>query len=308
MSASAARVHQTLTNFAAGVGQDLSAPVADFLLPRVIVGAGSYQFKRYNADQSQLIYKTEVAIGGKPTRIEFSADDPASIVKHHALEAVVADQERTNAGDNGKLLEQSKITTLVTNWHVSREDRVLRFVESNTTAESGLGDYTDDTVDPVAEWDAVIRDQSIKTGMIPNRATMDINMWYAIKNHPKVVSRFTSGSSPSSVVTLQGFANLLLNPNIEIRLAGISKSTTKKGATKNAVTVLGAKAYIFYASPNPTQFDASWFKTFSTGAGNVNSVRYYRDEPFNDCYLINMDDDPQLIHSGMGVRIDLQPE
>lgn len=305
MSKSAARVHTTLTNYAAGVGQDLSAPVADFLLPRVIVGSGSYQFKKYDSDQSQRIYATEVAIGGKPTRIEFDATDPQSVVKHHALEAVVADQERTEAGSNGTLLEQSKVSTLVTNWHVSREDRVLRFVEANTTAAAGLGVYSDAEVDPIEEWDTVIRDQAIKTGMIPNRATMDINMWHAIKNHPLVKARFQSGSQPASVVTLAGFASLLLNPNIEIRLAGITKSTTKKGAAKNAVTVMGARAYIFYGSPNPTQYDASWFKSFSTGGGNVNSVRYYREEPFNDCYLITMDDDPQLIHSGMGVRIDL---
>lgn len=305
MSSSTARVNTTLTNYAFGLNQDIGKRLAPFLFPLVRVGSGSYQFKRYNTANAFQNYNTARPIGGKAQRIEFSADDPTSVVKAQALEATIDDQERKNAGDNGASLERAKVSSLITNFHLAREKRALAFVEANTTAESGLGVYSSSSVDPVSEIDAVIDALSTKTGMMPNRMVIGLSAWRVIKNHVLVKGRFTTGSNANSNVSLEGFASLLLNPNIDIRVGMLSQSSTKFGATKNAVNIVGAKVYVFLGSDTPTQEDPSWFKSFSTGDNNVSSVQQYREDPFNDVFLVQADDDLQLISAECGARIDL---
>lgn len=304
MSASAARVNTALTTYAFGLTQDVKmGSVAQSLAPLVRVGSGSYQFKRYNTANDFQLYNTARAMGGKPMRIEFAADDPTSVVKPHALETTIDDQERKNSADNGVSLERAKVRSVYTNFMLAREKRILTYVEANTTAVSGAGVWSSSSVDPITELDAEIERINNTAGQMPNQLALGVSAWKIIKNHPKVLSRFPGANIQN--VTLAQLASLLLNPNIQINLGTISYSTTKLGGTKNAVSVIGAKVYVYLSSTTPTQEDPSWFKSFSTGDGNISGVRQYREEPFNDVFLVDMDDDIQLISAECGSRIDL---
>lgn len=304
-SAGTARVHTALTTFAAGMNQAVDTRLAPFLFPLVRVGSGSYQFKIYDSANSFQNYDTRRAMGGKATRIEFAASDPTGVVKAHALEAVIDDQERKNSGDNGAGLERAKVSSLVTNFHLAREKRALAFVEANTTAASGKGVWSDAAVDPIAQIDEQIENITTATGMMPNRMAIGLSAWRVIKNHALVKARFATGSNENSNVSLPGFASLLLNPKMDIRVGVLSQSTTKFGATKAAANIVGAKVYIFNGSDAPSQEDPSWFKSFSTGDNNVAAVKFYREDPFADVFLVDMDDDMQLIAAACGARIDV---
>ncbi len=96
---------ETLKNYAFGVAQDVKTSLADFIAPRVPVGMGSGQFKKFNEKNAFQVYDTARAVGGPATRMEFSADDEYFNCAANALEATIDDQEREKAGDAQTALE-----------------------------------------------------------------------------------------------------------------------------------------------------------------------------------------------------------
>jgi len=283
----------TLTNYAQGVAQDRRSAIADFLAPQVPVGAASGQYKRFNSKNAFVIYDTARAIGGKATRIEFDADDPTFNCKPQGLEIVIDDHERDLAGVGDPLrLEQAKIDTLIGCNVAGHEVKVCAAVKAAIPAVSGVGEWSKAENDPVAELDAQIMAIAIATGQMPNAMTIGIGAWNLVRNHPKVVARQPGAALIG--LTLVQFASMLLNPSIEIKVAILSKDLAKLGNAKNAANIFGNEVIVFLRSATPTQFDPSMAKTFTIGEGLVGGVRQYREEPFNDVYLLEWSEDIEV--------------
>jgi len=266
-----------LTNYAQGLQQDLQSAVANFIAPVVRVPSTIGQFKKFDDKNAFQVYDTARAIGGAAKRIEFLASDPTYNCQPQALEIAIDDAERAAAGEADPLkLEQAKTRTIVSTAVVSHEDKVLTLIKDSVTATGSRGNWSDTGVDPVAEIDEQIRLIAIATGILPNRLLWGIKAWETFRNHPKVVAR-QPGAALIGLTTTQS-GNMFLNPRIEQQIGVLSKDLAKAGKTRDVTNIVGDEVFIFYASPSPDLYDASFAKTFMGGDGGVDTVRQYREE------------------------------
>lgn len=303
-ASSTATINRTLSNYAAGLAQDLSKSLASFVAPEVPTGNASGQYKKYDDKNAFQVYNTRRAVGGKARRIEFSATDPYFNCAPNALEIGIDDHEREQAGDDGEAqLQEAKTRTLVTSATISHEKEVFDAVWAGLSAVAGLGVYSNPDVDPIDEIDSQIEAIAIDTGMMPNRIALGIGAWRVVKNHPKVRERI-SGITPS--LQLGAFAGLLLNPAIEARVGVLSRDQAKFGGAKNARNIVGAEILVFLGTDPPTVEDPSFAKTFRTRSGGVDRVEMYREESTNgDILRVQWTSDIKVVASACGRRISV---
>lgn len=293
---------ETLKNYAFGVAQDVKTTLADFIAPRVPVGMGSGQFKKFNEKNAFQVYDTSRAVGGPATRMEFNADDEYFNCVANALEATIDDQEREKAGDAQTALEEAKVRTLVINAALAREKKVFDLIKSGVSvASTWTSSGSDDPIDLI---DAEIEAIANATGLLPNRMVIGLGAWRKIKNHAEVLKR-QSGTSNKGV-SLDVFAGMLLNPMIDIRVGVMAYDTAKMGKAANKQNVVGSEIFIFHGNDNPTQYDPGFAKTFSIGANSVEDVRMYREEKVrSDILAVDWSEDVKVISTLCAKRIQV---
>lgn len=302
---STSTLNPTLTNYAQGVAQDRRSALADFLAPIVPVSASIGQYKRFNSKNAFATYNTARAIGGPATRIKFEADDPTFNCKPQALEIGIDDAERDAAGAGDPLgMEQAKLDTLISNSVISREDKVVTAVKAGILAVGGKGVWSSVANDPVAEIDEQILAIATATGQMPNAIAFGVGAWSVFRNHPKVVAR-QPGAELIGLTTEQG-ARMMINPGVEIRIGIMSKDAAKWGNAKNAANIVGLEVFLFLRSAAPNQYDPSFAKTFTIGAGLVAGVREYRDESArSDIYAMDWSEDIQVVSTECARRLTI---
>ena len=291
---------ETLKNYAFGIAQDVKTTLADFIAPRVPVGMGSGQFKKFDEKNAFQVYDTARAVGGPATRMEFNADDEYFNCAANALEATIDDQEREKAGDAQTALEEAKVRTLVINAALAREKKVFDLIKKSVSvASTSSGD--DDPIDLI---DAEIEAIANATGLLPNRMVIGLGAWRKIKNHAEVLKR-QSGTSNKGV-SLDVFAGMLLNPTIDIRVGVMAYDTAKMGKAAAKQNVVGSEIFIFHGNDNPTQYDPGFAKTFSIGANSVEDVRMYREEKVrSDILAVDWSEDVKVISTLCAKRIQV---
>lgn len=292
-----------LTTYGQGVAQDMGTSVADFIAPRVIVPAGAGQYKEYSSKNAFQQYITARALGGPATRIQFAADDKTFNCMPNALEIPIDDDERDKAGEVGdaqQRLEESKVKTLVSSAVLAREIKVVDLVAA-ISAVSGVGTWSSADADPIEEIDEVIADIALN-GIMPNRIVFGMGAWRVLRHHPKVIAR-QPGSANIGLTTEQ-LKGMLVTGDLDIRVAAMAKDTAKLGKDKSASFVVGSACYIFRGDDNPTQYDPSAVKTFSTTGSGVDAVRVYRDESArSDVAAVDWSEDIKLTASAMIKKI-----
>jgi hypothetical protein len=176
-------------------------------------------------------------------------------------------------------MEKVKTRTLVSSAKVAHEHKVFTTAAASVPAVGGgVGAWGGEgsTADPIAELDALIEELATQTGQMPNRLAIGLPAWRRIRHNPAVLKRFPGAASVG--VTLNQFASLLLNPQLDIRVGIMSADTTKPGKTRNVVNIVGSELYLFIAQAAPSVYDPSFMKTFRTRGGGVDIVRIYRAE------------------------------
>ena len=297
---STATVNQALTSFASGVAQDTKSALADFIAPRVPVGVTDGHYKKFDEKNTFRQYETLRAIGGAATRVHMDASDPTFSCAAHALEAAIDDIERQKAGEFQQALEEAKIREVIVGASLSHEIDVLAKAQEVAATSKTWGS----SADPIEDIDQAILDIVTATGMMPNRMVMGIGTWKLLKNHKNVVGRQRSTSDKA--VDLGGFASMLLNPNIEIKLGILSKDTAKEGKTASKTNIVGSDVLIFVASQNPTTFDPSFMKTFSIGDISTGNVTEYRDETCSsDIYKVAWSEQVKVVSSICAKRLSV---
>ena len=135
---------QPLTDYALQILPDFRAVIADadFLAPRVVVGAKKIEFAKYDTKQAFLEYNTQRAIGGPRRRIKFAGATATATLKPEALEIGLDDAEvETDA--SRPVQERAKVRTLVATYANSRFSRAW-------TKASTAGNYTATSVTKVS--------------------------------------------------------------------------------------------------------------------------------------------------------------
>ena len=294
---------ETLKQYAYGVAQDVKSALADFIAPRVPVGVGTGMFKKFDDKNAFQRYDTARAVGGPATRIEFASTDGNFNCEANALEVPIDDQEREKAGDAQSALEEAKTRTLVINASLAREKRVFDLVKANVAAAASKGAWSSDaTANPIDEIDEQIEAIATLTGLMPNRMVIGLGAWRVLKNHANVIARLNG--SPDKSVSLDAFAGMLLNPQIEIRVGIMSIDANKTGKAASKSNVVGSEIFLFHGSDNPTQYDPGFAKTFSVGANSVEAVRLYREERNrSDILAVDWSEDVQVVSAICAKRI-----
>ncbi len=297
-------LNPTLTNFAVGVSQDLSSALAEFIAPTVDAPDVIGQYKEFSEKNAFQLLDSRRPVGGPATRIQFDVNDPTYNCKPHALEVAVDDSERRPDAENPFAPDEAKITTLIQAATLSHEAEVLEKMRTQP-AVSGVGIWSDASVDPIAELDGQIEALITATGRVPNRMVIGATAWTILRNHPKVIARQPGAAIVG--ITLAQLAQMLRSPSIEIREGVLSGDANKFGKGKAASNLLGAELTIFYASPFPTLYDPSFMKTISVGGkGGVTSVWTYRDNSCrSDIHAVDWSSDIKLTSAVCGRRIVL---
>lgn len=292
-----------LTTLAQGLAPDRKSVLADFFAPDVMVPSSIGHYKKYDDKNLYQAVDTARAVGGAAKRIEFDASDPTYNCKPQALEITIDDSERHDGSDPLKL-EQSKTEVLINTAALSHEDKVLAAIKAGVSAVAGRGEWSNPDIDPLEQIDEQINAIAAATGILPNRIGMGLGALYRLRQNPKVKARL-SGVRVSGF-TLQDISACLLNPAIEIRVGVLVKDARKFPVAKSNSNILGDECFIFYASANPSTFDASFAKTFRGGSGGVETVRIYRAESNrSDVLAVDWTVDVQVIASGMAKRLSI---
>lgn len=295
---------ETLKQYAAGLSQDAQAnSLADFIAPRVVTGVANGQYKTFSDKNAFLAPDAARAVGGKARRISFASGDAYFNCAPYALEVAIDEYERQAAGDDQELLEQAKTRAVVTQAILAHEKAVFAAVNAAVSATASVGDWDNDSTDPIAEIDAQIEAIATATGMLPNRMVLGLSAFKALRHNAKVIARMP-GATLIGATTSQ-IAAMTLNPQMDIRVGVLSADAYKAGKTASKSNIVGGECYIFCASENPTQYDPSFAKTFSAAPGSVFDVRVYQDDPRTDIIAVDWTVDIKVVAAAACRRITM---
>lgn len=302
----AATINVVLTAYAQGHANDLMAAmeVANTICPRVPVTGSSGQYKKFDDANSFQVYATQRGLGGSARRIEFGATDGTFSCKPHALEVTVDDAEREAAGSSplaGALLDQGKIRSLISATSLSYAKRVVDYAVANTTAVADRGNWSNANIDPVDQIDEQLDGLATNCGSTSGiSVVMGLGSWRQFRSHPKVKARCTGVQVAG--ISLEQARGLFLLP-VNFVVGALAYDAAKLGqSTRDKRQVLADHTFLLMSVPSPTPLDPSAFKCFTTGTGNIESVRTYRDESArSDVHAVDWSEDIEIT-STLAVR------
>lgn len=266
----------TLNQFAKGLFQDTSSPLADVLAPVVVTGASQFSIIDYAQRSSFQVPNAKRAIGGDSTAVVTDGERVSITLQPYALHDMIDNEELNLAAtaEGQNLLRQARIGNLVSQAGNSRLSETLSVLRTGVSATAEVWGASDD---PIADIDSYMKTISDTIGMAPNRVVFSLGAWSIFKNASAVKSRITSGNSKTrdAVVMLADVGSMLLNPNTQCYV-GTAITDAKLNATAskaNALTDTNAEVWIYYAADNANTFDASAFKTFRVNSNPFGGVR-----------------------------------
>ena len=281
----AATLNYQLTAYAQGLWNDISDVIklAERLAPTTPVPGAAGQFKKFDDKDSFLPEKTARALGADPVLISFNANDDSYSCKPQALEVRVDLAEDQAAGSLGgdiatNLLDQGKIRALLNKVALSHVLDVTSAVLAGTSAQPGVGGWSDPGVDPIDQLNAQLLALANDCGSTQNvRLTMDLGVWNTLRSHPKVKARALFGAADSlASISIDQLNSALLYP-CDIMPANVVYDTARLNQAPSKSRALNGVCLIHYSVPNATIYDPSAFKSFTVGqAGFLGSVRTYQ--------------------------------
>lgn len=279
MSLASSTVVQTLTSYARGVFPGLVAsqdPVVARMAAVLPPGPATGKYKEFNDKLAFQAVQTARAIGGPAKRLEFLATDRDYNCTPQALEIGIDDHERDGAGDMGAAMEEGKTRTLLNSASMSHVNDIVVVAKAGLSAAGTPNWATAASSTPLEHIDEQIEAIANDIGMFPTDIVFGLGAWRAFRKSAQVKAAFPNAAAVG--VTPEQAAGILLNPSIRIGISTAVRDTAKMGAAKSTANILGSEVFIFYTSPAPDQFDASFMKVFTTGVNQIQSVRKYREE------------------------------
>lgn len=291
------------TNYAHGIAPELTSSLAELMAPQCVQPAASGQYIKFDEDELFRYIETRRAIGGDMAMIDFPSTSPTFNCEPHALGIATDQFEKERVGDNGlQMLRESKIRTLVSRNALSREQRVYQAYADGTSAESGLGVWTDDDKDPIDEINSVVTSLALATGIAKIHLVVALNALQQLGKHPKVLARLPGAQLVN--VTASVLEKLLLIP-VTVHVGMMPISLEKTGKTASKTFIGSAKIYALISQPNPSPFDPSAAKTFTTRLGQVEGVGFVDKPPFSEINYMAWSEDIKLTGTQCVKRIDV---
>jgi hypothetical protein len=292
-----------LTSFAHGIAPDFSSALAELMAPQCVAPAAAGQYVQFDDDEAFRYINTRRTLGGDMAMIDFPTTSPTFNCDPHALGIATDKFEIERVGEAGVgMLREAKIRTLVSRNALSREKRVFDAYANNTTAEAGLGVWTDKTVDPIDQLDQIVSDLATQTGIADIHMVISLPSLLQLRKHPLVKARFPL--VPVININAAAIMSALIMPvQIHIGIMPIILEKTGKAGTK--VNVIGAKVYALISMANPSPFDPSAAKTFTTTEGQVKGVGVVEKPPFAEINYVDWSEDIKITGQHCVKRIDV---
>lgn len=300
---STATINVPLTTYAQGIMQDRLAAyrLASLLCPIVQVTAAVGSFKKFDDRNDFLPEDMSRPIGGPRKRLAFDATDGSYACKPFGTEIPVDDFELDLAGNQnpvaGELLTQGKLRSMLARKATGYAQRVTQFVFSNLVPVAGRGQFSNADIDPIDQIDEQLDQLSTVCSSTENfNVIMSTAVWRAIRTNPKVKARL--GIQGGLTLKREQLVDGLLFP-VNLEVSAVSAIAAKRGqADAPKANVVGSYVIILYTVPNPTLYDASAFKCFSTSSVLVDSVKTYREEQSNsDVHAMDWSEDIEVTGS-----------
>jgi hypothetical protein len=268
-----------------------------------VAPAAAGQFVAFDDDEAFRYIETRRALGGDMAMIDFPTSSPTFNCDPHALGIATDKFEIERVGDAGiAQLREAKVRTLVSRNALSREKRVFDAFAAGTTAESGLGDWTGATVDPIDQLDQIISELATETGIADIHVVIGLPALLQLRKHPKVTARFPGALAIN--ITPTTIQSLLVLP-AKVHVAILPISTEKTGKTATKANIAGSKVYALITQANPSPFDPSAAKTFTTTRGQVKGVGTVEKPPFAEINYIDWSEDIKITGAACVKRIDV---
>jgi len=280
-STSTAVLNFPLTTFAQGFLQDRLAAFAfaRLLVPIVKVSGASGTYKKFDDRNSFLVVDTQRGLGGTRQRVQFAATDGTFNCRPHGLEVAVDDHEKALAGASNisdDLLSQGKVKAMLSIKATAYAARAVSTFLAGVSPVGSRGNWSTNTIDPIGELDEQLDVLATDVGSSENiKLILSTGAFRTLRGNTLAKSRL---SGVKTAMKLGDLTDMLLLP-VEPMIVAASQTVTKPGqATVTKTNILGAYAILLYSVPNPTIYDPSAFKCFSTSDALVESVKTYRDE------------------------------
>lgn len=294
---------QQLTSFAHGIAPDISKPLAELMAPQCVAPAGFGHYVKFDDDEAFRWADMKRARGGDIAMIELPAGAGKFSCDPYALGIPIDVDETRAVGEAGMTqLRESKTRTLVSREAVSREKRVFDAFAANTTAIGGAGTWTSAAADPIDELDGMIADLATVTGSSDINLVISLSALRQLRKHPKVRAHFPGASLIN--VSAQVLSSLLIMP-VNIKIASMPIAMEKSGKAASKQLIGAGKIYAFISSPNPSPYDPSAFKTFTTTLGQVRGVGSYQKPPFVEVLYMDYSEEILLTGTQCVSRLDV---
>lgn len=259
----------TLNQFAKGLFQATSSPLADFLAPVVATGAASFSVIDYAKRSGFQVPSAKRAIGGDSTAVMTDGERIQINLNPYALHDIIDNHELALAttGEGSRILREARVQNLVSQAGNSRLNETLTVLRAGVSASAEVWGGSDD---PVADIDGYMEAIANATGLIPNRVVFNLGAWSIFKNHAKVISRYPGSQKINPSINDVG--SLFLNPNARCMVSTAIKDTAMNATTTKS-KALGTEVWVYFAEDNSNMFDNSAFKTFRVQANPFGGVR-----------------------------------
>lgn len=295
----------TLNQFAKGLFQSTSSPLADFLAPVVPTGAADFSIIDYAKRSSFQVPNASRAIGGDSTAVVTDGERVSISLKPYALHDMIDKHEldRATTGEGSRLLREGRTQNLVSQAGNSRLSETLSVLRSGVSATAEVWGASNDPVDDI---DAQIQAISDRTGLMANRIVFSLSAWRIFKNAAAVKSRITSGNSKTktAAVMINDVGSLFLNPSVEC-MVGTSVFDTKLNASEskaNALTDTNPEVWIYHTADNSNTFDGGAFKTFRVRANPFGGVRISQKD-FGEKLIVEWTETAYVNNSDAAARL-----
>lgn len=287
LNLSSETINEHLTNFASGIYAESKNSLAEFIAPTVSTGAVAGTYYKFDRGIPFKYVPTRVEDGTPIRDVSPNGEQVDFNIKLHALKVDVTDWSVVKAGASSELVTQNKIRTLLSQQAIAREYQLTAAIEKSTNSDSvtWLG-TAGSTEDIIGYLDEKIADMCTACGgiHIPNRMTIPLGLWVKIKNHASVRERIAGIKGATDIA---GFASLLANPEMEIRIGTMSYNTAAKG--KSAVSmqnIYGNRLLLFYNESAPTTDSYGFMKTFMVDGETGGDIHTFREKFKDEHYAL----------------------
>lgn len=306
-TASAVHVDQALTNISTAYIQSADSYVADRVFPVVSVDKSSDKYFKYTKDYW---FRSDAKIRGESSESAgsgFGITTDSYSCDVWALHKDVSDRIRANAdpaidpdADAARFVANAMMITKEIEWasayFTTSKWGTDKVGGTNFTKWSDEG--ASDPIEDIKDGRLTILQN---TGFLPNKLTLGIEVYEALKKHPLVLERYKYTSAAS--VTPQLLAALF--DVDEVLVAKAIKNTAAEGATFSGSFILGKNALLSYAPPSPGLMLPSAGYTFAwsgllAGAPGLATSRFRMEHLKSDRVETEMAWDQKLVATDLG--------